>query len=362
MSIIDQIHSGTTVPADLRRRFGYSAGVPNLTIDGKKSGLKCNPIDGGVLLPFYAGKDGYKGGLKPDGSYQQVYVDILPAEYAYRVDKLFHQNIDAGYRNLEMLTDLPYEMPPPRPSLPRVVDGNTRRQDGYELSEHNKRMNAYHELYNDEWYKQNDLAYAYFNVVHPVLTSCEFGLNQRVQLNDPGVQPGELFYQHCPSCRLAHLRSDACAEAIYTASVAMDSKILADLRSVLISANEAALSFIQAQQAMVAGDIANRMTGSANGRSNLNAIDRIHLKMLHKTESAQVNTQTEMVRTLAQEMAAAFRSSAPIVAEAPVAEAPVEATPTLTPEEIAEYHAYKARKEQMAKAREAKNKTEENNG
>jgi len=353
MSIIDQIHSGTTVPADLRRRFGYSAGVPNLTMDGKKSGLKCNPIDGGVLLPFYAGKDGYKGGLRPDGSFQQAYLDILPQDYAARVNQLFRVNADLGYRNLEMLTDLPYEMPPAKPVLPRAVDDRSRRQDGHELAEYNKRMNAYYETYNDSWYKANDFAYAYFNVVHPTFTQCEFGLNQKIQLRDPGVQPGELFYQHCPTCRLAHLKSDACAESIYQASTTMDSKILADLRDYLVDANEAALRFVEANQAMVAGDISRRMTGSDNGRANLNGIDRIQLKMMHRTENAQLNAQTDMVRTLAQEMAAAFRGSQPTT------EAVTEA-PTLTPEEIAEYHAYKARKDQMAKAREAKNKTEDN--
>lgn len=353
MSIIDQINSGTTIPTDLRRRFGYSAGVPNLVMDGKKSGLKCNPIDGGSLLPFYAGRDGYKGGLKPNGEFQQAYIDILPAEYAYRVATMFQNTTDMGYRTLEMLTDLSYEVPPPKPNLPRAVDFNSRRQDGHELAEHNRRMNAYHEMYNDTWYRANDHAYAYFDVVHPVITTCEYGLNQKIQLRDAGVQPGELFYQHCPTCRLQHLKSDACAERIYASSVTMDSKVLADLRSILVEANEAALRFVEANAAMVAGDISKRMTGSDNGRANLNVIDRIHLKMMHKTENAQLNTQTEMMRVMAQEIGVALRTN-----QAPAA-------PVLSDDEYAEFLAFQAKKkeaqERMANARAAKTKKEEGN-
>lgn len=347
--IIDQIQSGVREVTDRTRMFGYSAGLPNMNIDPKKSNLKCNPIDGGVLLPFFGGKDGYKGDIQPNGAYRQLYLDIPPSEYAYRVDRMFREGVDMGYRTLKMLTQLPHELPPPRPQMPRSVDPITRRQDGYELAEWNKRINAYDSLYNDEWYKQNDQAYAYFNTIHPVLTECEFGLNKLVQLNDPGTQPGTLFFQHCPTCRLAHLKSNECSEAVFAASDVMDSKILLELRETLIAANEAALSYANANVNKVLGDISKRMTGSDNGRSTLNTIERIHLQMQHKTENAKEDSSTTMIRTLAQEMAMTMKQN-------------VVEVPTLSADELEEYRELKAKKleaqERMAKAREARLKTE----
>lgn len=48
----------------------------------------------------------------------------------------------------------------------------------------------------------------------------------------------------------------------------------------------------------------------------MNAVDRIHLRQLHKEENQQSNTQLDAMKTLAQEMAAAMKSvQAPVVQE-----------------------------------------------
>lgn len=256
-----------------------------------------------------------------------------------------------------MLTALPYELPPRRPSQPRVVDQITRRQDAFDLNAWNEQVSAYDKTYNDDWYRANDLAYHYFSVVHPDSSTCPFGLNQKTQINDPGGVQGELFYMHCPTCRLAELKSEECSSRIYDASSELDSNILAQLRTTLIDANQNALTYAESSVAMVMADVSRRMTGSDNGRAGLNTIDRMHLKMQHKDENVGANAQSDMMRTFAQEVGAAIRSNT-AQAVAPVVESNAI---TITAEEKAEYDTYVARKAQMAKAREAKEKKDDSN-
>lgn len=290
-----------------------------MVMDAKKSGLDCNPIEGGRLLMFAPGKDGYLGGYDPiKKRYPKIYVDITPSDYASLVDRRFRTNEDFGFRLLPMLTDLPYS---------NIRKTNERGETVYE--------------YHDE-------AEDYFNVVHPPnFAVCPYGLNQKVQLNDPEVGEGELAFQVCPTCQLEMLQSEATSERIFAASERMDSNKLLLLRNALIEAYKAALNHVERKHQMILSDIARKMTGTQHGRNTLNTIDRIHLKMMHRSETAQ-GEQVDVVRTLAQEMAAAMKAVA------------TPAAPTLSAEELAEYEAYKARKAQMAKAREAKGKNESN--
>ena len=306
-STINRVKATQSVVADRTRRFGYSGGVPNLTMDAKDSGLDCNPLTGGKLLMFLPGKQGYLGGWDQNkGGYRRLHVDIMPAEYQYGVDKTFHTNEDFGYRNLDMLTALR------------------------------------HEFSNDNYFDEAD---EYFAVVHPTLTSCKFGLNQKVQLSDSEVGYSGLTYQHCPTCQLADLKSQACSDRIFKASDRLDSRILMELRDVCIEANEAALRYAEGRVQAVLSDIARKMTGTQPGRNTLNTIDRIHLKMQHKEENAQTNTATDMIKSLAKEMATA------------IAGTKTEAVPSLSEAELAEYQELKrkeAARARMAKARDSK--------
>ena len=300
--------------SDTTRRFGYSGGTPMMAMDANKSGLEgCNPIRGGELLLFvYNPKAaGYIGGGVDmfTGERKKQYVPLYPRDYQTVVDRAFHTNDDLGYRNLDMLTAVPMT----------VTDTE----------------------YSDD-------ADKYFSVVHPRLSDCPYGLNQPVQLSDPEVGDSTPVYQHCPTCQLADLRSDACSQRIYEASATLDSQILADLRATLIEANEAALRHVERKSSMVQSDIARKMTGTQAGRNVLNAIDHLHFKMMHKEENAATNTSAEMIRGLAQEMANAMRQPTAVASTLP------EGAKVMSAEEVAEYEAYKARKEQMAKARAAK--------
>ena len=321
MSNGSRLASAEQVVTDRRRRFGFSGGVPNMLMDAKKSGLDCNPIEGGRLLMFVPGKDGYLGGYDPvKKRYPKLYVDMMPADYASLVDRQFHTNEDFGFRLLPMLTALEYT--------------------------NEKRMTE-----NGAVYDYHDQADAYFNVVHPSLASCPYGLNTKIQTCDPEVGEGELVFQVCPTCQLVLLESQETSDRIFNASQTLDSKILLELREALIGAYKAALNHVERKNQMIMSDIARKMTGTQHGRNTLNAIDRIHLKMMHRTENVKNDNQLDMVRALAQEMTAAMRS--PVVAE------PVGTV--LSPEEVAEYEAYKMRKANMAKAREAKGKQDESN-
>lgn len=321
-AIAQKLQQSEVVVRDRTRVLGYSGGAPGMVMDAKKSNLDCNPIVGGRLLLFAPGKDGYLGGLDARGRFKQAYVDIMPSDYANLVDKKFHVAEDFGFRVLPMLTKLPYRS--------WVENGVPRYEDEAEK---------------------------YFNVLHTSQT-CPYGLNQKVQMQDPEVGVGELVYQHCPTCQIASLTSEETNKRIYDASQTLDSGILIQLRDTLLEANRAALRHAEAKSAMVMGDIANTVAGKHGFRTSLNTVDRIHLKMMHKEENAQTNTQNEMFRTLASELASALKGAQEAPQSVPTAEAPVQTSAVLTEEEIAEYLELKAKQkaaqERMAKAREAK--------
>jgi hypothetical protein len=319
-----KLQSSEVVVRDRTRVFGYSGGAPGMLMDAKKSNLDCNPIEGGRLLMFAPGKDGYLGGLDAKGKFKQAYVDMMPTDYANLVDRKFHLNDDIGFRMLPMLTKVPYK------AWSEVVG---EKKDG------SPNVVA----------KYEDEADAYFNVVSPPLNDCPYGLFQKIAHHNPEVGTGELIMTPCPTCRLAELKSDECSERIYNASNHLDSEILLKLRDTLIEANEATLTHIASKSSMVVSDIARTIAGQKGFRTTLNAVDRIHLRMMHKEENQQANTTVDLIKTLGQEIANATKQSA----------APQGVT--ISTEEHAEYQAYLTRKANMAKAREAKGVKDESN-
>lgn len=324
-----QLQSSETVVRDRTRVFGYTGGTPGMVMDAKKSHLDCNPIVGGRLLMFSPGKDGYLGGLDAKGKFRQLYVDLMPTDYANLVDRKFHLTDDMGFRMLPMLTPLPYRVW--METVGENKDGTPKTEPKYE-----------------------DEAEKYFAVVHPTLpVPCPYGLNQPLAHHNPEVGTGSLVFTPCPTCRLAELQSEACSQRIYDASATLDSSILLQLREVLIEANQATITHITSKSTMVQADVARTIAGGTGFRTGLNTIDRLHLKMLHKEENQQSNTQMEMMKTLADSIASSMKS-----VQQP--DAPTEGR-MLSLEEIAEYEAYKARKANMAKAREAKEKKDESN-
>lgn len=323
-----KLQQSETVVRDRTRVFGYSGGTPGMVMDAKKSNLDCNPIEGGRLLMFAPGKDGYLGGVDAKGRFKQAYVDLMPTDYAGLVDRKFHLQDDFGFRMLPVLTKLPYRA---------WTEQNGVKSDG------SPNIIARYE----------DDADKYFAVVHPKLAYCPFGLNQELAHHDPEVGTGSLVYTHCPTCQLADLQSDACSQRIFDASSELDSAILLELRNLLIESNKAALAYVEKKSAIIQGEVARTLATGRGFRTGMNTIDRIHLKMMHREENAQSNTQLEMIRELGKEIAGSMRSTV-----AP--EVPANVV-TITAEEKAEYDAYVARKANMAKAREAKEKKDEGN-
>lgn len=254
--------SKSNVQTDTTRILGYSAGVPNMTMRPKASGLDCNPIKGGEPLLFVPQTEIVQGMYN---EFQQRYVKTklqrYPGEYAGEVKRKFEDNENHGFVVMDMLTHLPYEF---------GVNQDTKEP-----------------YYNDE-------AYEYFAVVHPRI-SCEFGLERFVPR-----EYGQDEYQPCPTCRLAELNSEACDRRIFEASVALDSDILARLRSRLISANEAGIRFIQRKVDEVEGDLVKRKAGE-HGRPNRNTIDYLNLKMLH--QRPPVDQQQAMMNSTADAIA-----------------------------------------------------------
>lgn len=277
-AIINKLQASETVVKDRTRMFGYAGGAPNMAMDAKKSGLDCNPIEGGRLLMFAPGKDGYFSGRNLKGVFQKAYVDLMPGDYAFLVERRFRTETDFGFRVLKMLTSVPY-----------TFGKNEAGEPTYE-----------------------DEAYAYFNVVHPFHEVCPFGLNQKVQLCDPEVGEGEKVFQVCPTCRLADLRSDACLKRISEASGVLNGELLTQLRTALIAANEATLTYVERKSQAVMSDIARSMAGHQGIRATLNSIDRVHLQMMHKTEKKIEDGNVEMMRTFAKEMASALKDSTPV--------------------------------------------------
>lgn len=326
-AIVNRAAASQVAVSSRTRLLGYAGGSPGMIMDQKKSGLDCNPIEGGRLLLFFPGKDGYIGGYdKWKGQYQKAYVDLMPSDYRFHVDRMFHTQTDFGYRNLDMLTDLPYEI----------------RRDDYV-----------------------DAAAEYFSVVHPFIGHCPFGLNQKVQMADPEVGEGELVYVHCPSCRLADLKSKDCIARIETAAAGgLDRNILISLRSMLIEANEATIRFADSSIRKVQGEITKRMAGAANGRTALNTVDRIHLKQMHKEENKQTDTGLQMIKEFGASVAEALLAKQTTPATPPVdvpqnTSVAAASSATIDEAEFRDFQKWKAKvaaAEKMRAAKDAKKK------
>lgn len=305
---------------DRTRRLAYSGGMPGLAMDARKSGLTCNPLDGGRLLTFVMGKDGYLGGWDGlNGGFRRQFIEIMPYEYLNNVVKTFYEKADYGVRPLPMLTALPHEV-------------KWVQKEGS----------------NDKQLVYDDMAQHYFDVVHISLSDCPSGLNRKIQKTDPRAGTSELEFQHCPTCQIAELQSEACSNRISQAVAAgMNGQILNDLRQTLIEANLASQTMAQNLVDVVKADIDARKAGS-HGRLTFQTIDFIRAKMLHKTLEAP-NQTAQMVETLA----GAFKQAAQVPTPAP--EAPIQ---TLTDDERTELEAFRAKQkaaaDRMAAARAAK--------
>lgn len=261
--------SGLQSVNDRTRRFCYTGGTPYMAIDQKKSGLRCNPITGGQLHQLVARRQGYTGMYDPQKKqYPKLWHWDMPGDYASMLERRFQTGQDMGYRNLPMLTSLPYE-------LTKDKDGN--------------------ETYSDD-------AYDYFAVVHPTLANCPSGLNRFVQLTDPSAGQSTPVYQHCPTCQLQDLKSQACldriSQAVESRPAFFNLETLLELRDALIAANEASLAFTSRSLEAVKAEIDGRKAGNPNGRTHYNVVDLIHFKMHHKEQP--INEQSTLITQLVQ--------------------------------------------------------------
>lgn len=316
---------------DRTRRLCYTGGTPFMAIDAKKSGLSCNPITGGTLHQLVAKRQYYTGAYDPfKKSYPRLFNWEMPGDFAKVLSRQFEQSTDMGYRNLPMLTALPYE-------LRTDANGN--------------------EIYHDD-------AYAYFDVVHPRQTSCPYGLNTLVQFTDPQAGQSTPGYQHCPTCQLKDLTSQACLNRISDAvalnpSVFNESTLL-ELRDALIEANRASLAFVARSIEAVTAEINSRRAGSPQGRTHFNTIDLIHFKMQHK--EAPRDEQSTLITQLVQGLTANQTPTAPVAAT-PAIDADTLAQLKEFTEWKASQDAKKAADtERMAKVRAGRSKVTEGDG
>ena len=300
---------------DRTRRFCYAGGTPMMALAPKNSGLDCNPITGGRLHQLVAKRQFYGGAYDPyKKTYPRLFNWEMPGDFAKVLSTRFEQQADMGFRNLPMLT-----------ALPHSLDG-------------------------DNYY---DDAYAYFNVVHPFIEKCPYGLNKDVQLTDPQAGQSTPVFQHCPTCQLKDLESQACTDRIEQAIASnpevFERNTLNELRSTLIEANRAAIAYCERSLASVQAEIDARRSGAPQGRTHFNTIDNIQFKMMHK-EPAK-DEQSTLITQLVQGLTA---NQVPPVAQA--------TNPVLDAETVAQLQAFtewqneqKAKKaadaERMAKVR-----------
>lgn len=310
---------------DRTRRFCYTGGTPMMSLAAKNSGLDCNPITGGRLHQLVAKRQFYGGAYDPyKKTYPRLFNWELPGDFAKVLSQRFEQAADMGFRNLPMLT-----------ALPHSLDATTN------------------EYFDD--------AYAYFNVVHPFVGECPFGLNKDVQLTDPQAGQSTPVFQHCPTCQLKDLESQACLDRISNAvqsnPAVYNEKTLLELRSTLIEANRASIAYVERSLAAVKAEIDGRRSGAPQGRTHFNTVDNIGFKMMHK-EPAR-DEQSTLITQLVQGLSA---NQVPPVAQT--------TNPVLTDEQIAQLAAFtewqaeqKAKKEadaeRMAKVRAGRKTTTE---
>lgn len=294
---------------DRTRRFGYSGGVPNMSIPPKVSGLPSATVTGGTLLlyaPFVEATVGAYDAMRK--KYPRITRVVTPWEQSTNVRRRFYESDDMGYRDLNSLTKLPYE----------VTDAG----------------------YTDE-------APQYFDTIH-VKLSCEYGL-ESIFVSGAEGNVGAEHYQACPTCRLADLRSRECDRRI--AESPLDTETLEALRNELIAANEAAIRFAHRRIDLVNADLEKRSRGE-NGRSSRNEVDYLYLKMVHQDAPAQVKPMNMQDIVAGAATAAA---TAAVQATQGQQVAPVQTGFTIPDDEKENYLKFKASQERMAKAREAKN-------
>lgn len=234
-----------------------------MAMDAKKSGIRENPITGGKLHLLLPKRQGFTGAYD---AYKKTYPRLwswdMPSDFVRILERAFVTSGDMGLREPDMLVQLEHSFD----------------SDGY-----------------------RDEAYAYFGVVHPTLTSCPYGLNKEVQMTDPSAGISTPVFQFCPTCQLKDLKSEACEERMRVASAqGMDYAILEALKNRIIEACEASLAFVERKHEEVMSEIQGRRSGESSGRTRLNVVDRIHLKMLHRQEEKDSGTITqELLTTIA---------------------------------------------------------------
>lgn len=319
---------------DTTRRFGYSAGVPYLSIDPKYSGLPSRNVPGGRLLTFITEIETVVGPYNEQKKiYPHIPRQITPKEQVYYVAKKFHVGMDAGFRELQSLTKLPYGL------LEEIKDPNTGKV-------------VRPEQYADE-------GVDYFAVVHPKLRdACPFGLEDNFVSHAEG-NTGAEWFQACPTCRLAELESEECGMRI--ANSHLDRSILTNLRQELINACRAAIVFAETRISLIDADLEKRAHGE-HGRSHRWEVDFIYLKMVHREAPQAVKpmSQADIVSQAAQAAASGVFSAMNAAQPAPAAiQAPEDAV-VLTGEDKAAYEQWQANKAKMAQVRAAKQ--EKNDG
>lgn len=323
---------------DTTRRFGYSAGVPYLSVNPKYSGLPAKEVPGGRLLTFITEIETVVGAYNEQKKlYPHIPRQITPKEQVFYVAKKFHVGMDAGFRELESMTKLPYGL------VEEIKDPATGQV-----------------LRPEQYFDEGTL---YFDVVHPpLLEACPFGLESQFVSHAEG-NTGAEWFQACPTCRLAELESQECSARIAQSS--LDRLTLDKLRQELINACRAAIVFAETRIALIDADLEKRAHGE-HGRSHRWEVDYIYLKMAHREAPAAVKpmSQADIVSQAAQAAATGVFSAmnaaqaAPAVVEAPAA-VPEDAV-VLTGDDKAAYEKWQAKKAQLEQARATKQ--EKNDG
>lgn len=278
---------------DTTRRFGYSGGVPYLTVQPKYAGVGSAMVPGGTLITFAPELETIIGTYSEQ---QKRYISskrmITPAEQVLYVAKKFHVGMDAGFRELKSLTRLPYEVIPADPQAGTP----------------------------DQYYDEGP---AYFNTLHVPLT-CDMGL-ESIFVSRAEGNVGAEWYQACPTCRLKDLESDACTARIRASN--LDPVVLNALREELITANRSAIIFAEMQIARVDADLEKRGRGE-HGRTYRYEVDHIYYKMVHRQaqEIKQLSPQEIIIEASKAAAAGVIAAQAANPAQAPA--------PLPTPEEV----------------------------
>lgn len=261
---LNAFHTPQSTPdVDKRRRFGYNPCFSNLTMKPSGSGLNAPVIPNGVPLLFTTKTLFHRGGYNAlRKEYPRIATEYPASHFRSAVNLAFRSKEDFGYRNLDMLTNVPYE-----------------------ASEVNGEM-----IYRDD-------AFLYWKAVHPAIT-CSFGLEAKVQ-----HEFGDATYQACPTCRLAHLNKLNVMEI-----EGLDVNILIALKAVLIEANTVALQKLNLKIGEVEREMVLARAGRT-GRAGYLEFDYLMLKMLHRKPKEETDTAAESANVMAQALKDALGKS-----------------------------------------------------